>query len=410
MYVKRHCEEIVKTAAEMYTSVIITGPRQVGKTTVLREMFPEYQFVSFDDEDVKLYASNNKNLFFKTYEPPVILDEVQRSPEIFPYIKLYADKTHRKGAIFMTGSQAFHLMKNASESLAGRVGIIDLLGLSLREISAKDFKLPFLPTDDFLAESRKHKETLTYRELWDFIRRGSLPEVNSQEMNDTKWLQYYRNYVRTYLERDVRALTQIGDEKAFMDFMRLVASNTSQMLNYSKIAAEIGKTTATVQNWISILETSGIVYLLKPYSNNFNKRIVKTPKIYFLDTGLCCFLTGWYSTEQLMFGAMSGAMYETFVIGEIIKSHQNAGRDTSLAFSYYRDKEQREIDLIIEENGTLYPIEIKKTASPNSADVKHFNVLSNETTKKIAGGGLIYSGDVEIYLKENTKAIPIMLI
>jgi predicted AAA+ superfamily ATPase len=388
----------------MYPAIIVTGPRQVGKTTILKEMYKRLRYLSFDDPDVLDYAVRNGELFFKTYEPPLILDEVQYAPEIFRYIKMYADGAKKTGIFYMTGSQAFQLMKNVSESLAGRVGIIDLLGLSLREITGNTLKRSFLPTGKFLSQAKAHHKPISYNRLWEIIHCGSMPKLYTRKYTNDEWRQFFRDYIRTYIERDLRSLSQIGDERAFMMFMQLAAANTGQMMNYSRIAAETGKTVATIQHWISILETSGLIYLLKPYSGNLGKRLVKTPKLYFLDTGLCAYLTGWYTAQQLQLGAMSGAIFETFVISEIIKSHYNAGRDTSLSFSYYRDKDQREIDLVIEENNVLYPVEIKKNAHPGSADIRHFSAL------KTGDGAVIYPGDELVYLTQTIRAVPVTMI
>ena len=310
----------------------------------------------------------------------------------------------------MTGSQTFQLMKSATESLAGRVGIMELLGLSLREIMEKKITRPFIPTNDYLTEASKHEKQISHDNIWKIIHKGSLPKLYTADYEQDDWSQYYTDYVRTYIEKDVRALLNIGNERAFMQFIRLLAAQTGQMINFSRIASEIGKEINTVKSWVSILQNSGIIYILEPYFSNINKRIVKTPKIYFLDTGLCAYLTGWYTAEQLQFGAMSGSIFETFVISEIIKSYRNKGINTLMRFSYYRDKDQREIDLIIEENGVLYPIEIKKTANPDQNDVASFKVLLNEKSKKIGEGALIYSGDEIMFLKDDVRAIPLTLL
>ena len=309
----------------MYPAVIVTGPRQVGKTTVLRKVCADLKYVTLDDPEILEYAKKEGGLFFRTYTPPVVLDEIQYAPELFPYIKMIADETQEKKLFYMTGSQAFHLMKNVSESLAGRIGIIQMQGLSMREITGRTFDTPFLPVSGYIGESDKELKELPQLEVWKIIQKGSMPRLYHEDMNEdgngNMWRRFYGDYVRTYIERDVRALTQVGDETAFMQFMRLLAASTGQMLNYSRIAKEIGKSVDTIKNWVSILKASGIVYLLPPYYNNFNKRIVKTPKIYFMDTGLASYLTGWYTAEQLQFGAMSGNLFETFVISEIIKSY-----------------------------------------------------------------------------------------
>jgi predicted AAA+ superfamily ATPase len=391
----------------MYPAVLVTGPRQVGKTTVLKQMYPSLEYLSFDNPDTLDYAEQNGGLFFKTWEPPVVLDEVQYAPALFRYIKLIADEKGKNSLFYMTGSQAFHLMQNVTESLAGRIGIVDLLGLSLREICGNSFTKPFLPNKDFFRKMKAPEKPISYKRLWDIIHTGSMPKLYTRKYSNEEWRQFYRDYVRTYIERDVRSLSQIGDERAFMRFMQLAAAGTGQLLNYSRIASETGKTVATIQHWLSVLETSGLIYLLKPYSGNLGKRLTKTPKLYFLDTGLCTWLSGWYTAEQLQLGAMSGHIFETFCIGEIIKSYHNAGRDSTLSFSFYRDREQREIDLVIEENGVLYPIEIKKSVNPSTDDARHFSVLDPE---KMGEGALIYPGDKIQFLTETIRAVPVTMI
>jgi predicted AAA+ superfamily ATPase len=390
--------------------VLVTGPRQVGKTTVLKQLYPSIEYLSFDNPDTLDYAANNGGLFFKTWEPPLVLDEVQYAPALFRYIKLFVDEAGKNGLFYMTGSQAFQLMQNVTESLAGRIGIIDLLGLSLREICGNTFTQPFLPTEEFFSGMQAHAKHLSYKRLWEIIHQGSMPKLYTRKYSNEEWRQFFRDYVRTYIERDVRSLSQIGDERAFMRFMQLAAAATGQLLNYSRIASETGKTVVTIQHWLSILETSGLIYLLKPYSGNLGKRLTKTPKLYFLDTGLCSWLTGWYTAEQLQLGAMSGPVFETFCISEIIKSHLNAGRDTALSFSFYRDKEQREIDLIIEENGILYPIEIKKSVKPSTDDIRHFSVLKEASSKKVGEGALIQPGERIQFLTETIRAVPVTMI
>ncbi|NLB03418.1 MAG: ATP-binding protein [Bacteroidales bacterium] len=352
------------------------------------------------------YARNEGGLFFKTYIPPVVLDEVQYAPELFPYIKLIADETKQKKLFFMTGSQTFHLMKNVSESLAGRIGIIQMLGLSLREIKERKLNLPFLPVSEYLDESNKDVKEFSQEELWGIIQKGSMPRLYHDNADDNFWRQFYSDYIKTYIERDVRALTQVGDEIAFLQFMRLLAASTGQLLNYSRIANEIGKSVDTIKNWVSIFRTSGVVFLLQPYYHNFNKRIIKTPKIYFMDTGLVSYLTGWFTSEQLQFGAMSGSIFETFVVSEILKSYYNKGYD-DFGFSFYRDKDMNEIDLIIEHNGVLYPIEIKKTGNPNKQDIKAFSKLESNGQKAVGEGAIICMSDSIRYLTPKDRVIPL---
>ena len=280
------------------------------------------------------------------------------------------DNNSKKGQFYLTGSQQFHLMKNVSETLAGRIGILNLLGLSLREINKINFDLSFIPTETYFKKRQKELKSFSYKKIWNIIWKGSMPAMYAQK-ND--WSLYYSTYLKTYLERDVRDLTQVGDELKFLQFMRVIAANTGNLLNLSSVSKEVGISQPTAQRWLSVLQTSNIVYLLYPYSNNVIKRTIKTPKIYFLDTGLCAFLTKWNNQDVLENGAMAGAFFETFIISEIIKSYYNAGLEPPIY--YYRDKDGKEIDLLIFENGCLYPIEIKKTSNPNIADIKSFNIL-----------------------------------
>jgi len=409
MYIRRHIEEAINRISRMYPAVIVTGPRQVGKTTVLKQVCKGIQYVTLDDPGIMEYAKKESELFFKSYVPPLVLDEVQYAPELFSYIKIIADGKKEKRLFYMTGSQTFHLMKNVSESLAGRIGILQMLGLSLREILGREDSEPFIPTSQYIENSGKKVNTFSHHDIWKIIHRGSMPRLYHEDIDEHFWRQFYGDYIRTYIERDVRALTQIGDHTAFLQFMRLLAAMTGQMLNYSRIAKDIGKSVDTVKSWVSILRTSGIVFLLQPYYNNLNKRIIKTPKIYFLDTGLVNYLTGWYTSEQLQFGAMSGAVFETFVISEIIKGYYNRGYD-DLWFSYYRDKDMSEIDLIIESNGVLHPIEIKKTGNPGKQDIKAFDKLEGNEQKPVGEGGIICFSDSLRYLTPRHRVIPIRYI
>jgi len=294
-------------------------------------------------------------------------------------------------------------MKNVSESLAGRIGIINLLGLSLREIQKIDFEKPFISDEQYLVERNKVSERIEYSKIWEIIHKGSMPAMYSEEMD---WQMYYGSYTRTYIERDVRDLTKISDEQKFIRFMIALAARTSQMLNLTTLANEVGITVPSAERWLSILISSNVVYLLQPYHNNITKRTVKTPKVYFLDTGLAAYLTRWSNREVLENGAMSVAFFETFIIAEILKSYYNSGANT-LPLYYYRDKEGREIDLLIEKNAVLYPIEIKKSASPRKEFLKHFKVLDNIYGMEKGTGGIICLYDNLVKLDEKNWVIPV---
>lgn len=409
-YKHRALEELVKQTKDTFKCVLVTGARQTGKSTMLKELFRELPYVTLDDDFIKDQAEANPRFFISMNKPPVIIDEIQKAPALFPLVKIECDNTDKKGLFLLSGSQPLAIMKNASESLAGRVGILELSTLSLREISGDSFNRPFIPTTDYLAE---RKSTAKKPEnIWNIIHRGMYPEIQDENIN---WNTFYSSYISTYLEKDVRALTAVQNLSDFRKFMIAAAARTGEMLNISNIADEIGKDAKTVKNWLSILEASGIVYILEPFANSVLKRAIKTPKLYFRDTGLAAYLTRWLTPEQLANGAMSGQFFETFVVSEILKSYSNAGIDYRYCVSYYRGKDkingtEGEIDLIIEENGVVYPIEIKKNESVNAGMTAAFRVLDNLPDKKRGTGAVICScPDVGI-VRDNIFSVPVYYI
>ena len=406
MYIKRHIEKAVLERAKEKGAIVVTGARQVGKTTLIEKMMPGIVQVTFDDLSARRSAIEEPGAFLQLNQPPVFIDEVQYAPELFPYIKIVLDKSKHKGDFFLTGSQSFELMKNVSESLAGRAGILQLLGLSLREMKNEKWDEPFLPTIDYLMRRKKTKHFLSMKDIWEIIHRGSLPELYVEK--SFVWQNFYADYVKTYIERDVRNLAQVADEMQFLKFMTVCAAMTSQMLNLASIARDIGISEPTAKRWLSILRTSGVVYLLKPYSNNAIKRTVKTPKLYFLDTGLAAYLTRWLTPESLSEGAMNGHFFESFVIAELLKSYKNAGKEED--FYYLRDGNGREIDLLIYRDNTLFPIEIKKRSTPDSGDIKSFDMLNSIIGINIGEGGIICPAQDLLPLKSNHKIIPIWAI
>ncbi len=404
MYIKRHAEETAKELSKMFGAVLVAGPRQVGKTTMLKNLTSGMKYVSLDDPIVKLSADEESGTFFKDNPPPVFVDEIQKAPELFNQIKLILDNSHGKGQFFMCGSQQFKVMKGVSESLAGRIGLCTLLGLSLREVKGVDCTLPFIPTDEYFLARKQTAKDLSYDEVWQTLQRGLMPELVTN--SDFKSQLYYAAYLRTYIERDVRELTEIGDTVKFANFMIAVAASTGQLVNTSSLARDVGISVPTAERWLSVLVASNIVYLLQPYSNNVLKRAIKTPKLYFLDTGLAAYLTKWTSADVLKNGAMAGAFFESFVVSEVIKSYYNAGIiDPPIYF--YRDKDMNEVDLIIEQNGTLYPIEIKKHADPQKSDAKAFRFIDSIPNVKRGQGGIVCLYDNLITLAEGVKVIPI---
>ena len=404
MYIPRHAEPAVAQLSNMFGAVLVAGPRQVGKTTMLKKIKTGISYATMDDLLMLASAREESGTFFKDNPPPVFIDEIQKAPELFPQIKMILDRDHKKGQFFMCGSHQFKMMKNVSESLAGRIGLLTLLGFSLREMYHVDFDLPFLPTDDYFSERRKHLASISYDDIWRAIHRGSMPELC--ENPDFDWQMFYGAYVRTYIERDVRDLTEIGDTVKFTKFMTAAAASTGQLLNLASLAIDIGISQPTADRWLSVLTASNLVYLLHPYSNNITKRAVKTPKLYFLDTGLAAYLTRWNTVDVLKNGAMAGAFFESFVVSEIIKSYYNKGiLEPPLYF--YRDKDMNEIDLLIEDGGFLYPIEMKKHADPKKRDMDAFAMLDKIPNVQRGPGGVICMYDNLVTLRGNDRVIPI---
>lgn len=405
-YYRRSIEQVINEYKEQFPILLLTGPRQVGKSTLFKELFrEEYKYFSLDDPILKEQIVNDPRLFLKNNPEKLIIDEVQYAPSIFPYLKMKVDENREDGMYLMTGSQAFVLMKNVSETLAGRVGILELQGISLREQFDIEFNRPFIPNEEYIAE--REKKITEYTNLWQRIHRGYMPELIFNDRK--KWEFFYSSYVQTYIERDVRDLINISDESKFLKFMISLASRSGELLNYGAVANEVGISNETVKRWVSVLRTSRIIYLLEPYFNNHLKRVIKTPKIYFMDVGLLAYLTKWPTPETLANGAKAGNIFETFIISEIVKSYLNAGIINPPLY-FYRDKDKKEIDLIIEEAEKIYPIEIKMSASPNKEMAKNFSVLKRKIDKEIGTGIIICQYDNKVYLSEDILVLPVEYI
>lgn len=406
MYISRHLEKTIEKAFNSFPSVLVTGPRQVGKSTLLKNKFMSIKNVTLDDPMQLMSLRNEPIEFLKIHGTPLILDEIQRVPDSFMSIKYMIDSNRKSGMYILTGSQKYELMKGVSESLAGRIGIFNMLGLSNREIYNDPFDNSFIPTMEYLS-NRKTEIKFNLIEMWERIHRGSMPEMYANNLMD--WEQFYSSYVNTYIERDVKQLKSVSNSLAFTQFMTALASRTGELLNMSAIASDIGVSSNTVKNWISILQASNIIYLLQPFSLNINKRVVKMPKVYFTDTGLVCYLCRWLTPETLMNGAMSGGIYETFVISEIIKSYYNAGKEPNIYF--FRNTDGQEVDLLFYQDNKLYPIEIKKTSTPNLKDVKNFKTLSTFfPSLQIDEGGIICNSEQLLPICPNVKVIPVSYI
>lgn len=408
-YIKRAITPILKERVATSKCALITGARQVGKSTMIRHEFPQYQQANFDDRLTRLQAREEPGLFFMNHPCPLFIDEVQKESCILEEIKQRVDASEERGLFIMSGSQGLELMKGMSESLAGRVSITELAGLSLREIHGIGFNRHFIPTDDYLKE--REKELCLSPDLWEIIHKGAYPELYDI---DRDWQEYYSSYVSTYLERDINELVS-GDGITFTKLLVAVAARTGELLNYSNIAGEIGVSEPTVRKWISVLERTGIVYLLQPYSASALTRTIRSPKIYFRDTGLACYLTRWLTADALKNSAVAGNMFETFVVSEILKSYSNEGKDYRFGVFYYRGKDkssrrENEIDLILEENGVLYPIEIKMTANPKASMGATNPVLDKIPDRKRGMGVILCLIPEKMYLRENLLALPIAYI
>ena len=405
IYTQRTLLSIIEKLSGSFPVLLVSGPRQVGKTTLLQHAQREKRhYVTLDDPIEKALAKEDPAAFLQNHPAPVMIDEIQYAPELFPYIKMAVDKARTPGMFWLTSSQQFHLMKNVSESLAGRIAILNLLGLSLAEERGfAENALPFLPTQDSLTLRAKTAETLLLPAIYHKIWRGSFPFVVPHDDTIT-WETFYSSYVQTYLQRDVRDFTRVGDEQLFLRFLQTSAARTSQLINYTDMARDIGISEPTVKSWLSILEASGLIYMLAPYHSNQTKRLLKAPKLYFLDTGLCSYLTGWHNPEVLEKGAMNGAIFETFITSELIKTYWHNGR--SAPFFFYRDRDKREIDLVIVENGTLYPVEIKKTATPDKDMVKHFTAL-DRLKMPVGQGAIICAREIYGPITRDIFSVPV---
>ena len=405
-YINRNLEKVVAEVTKEYPVVLVTGPRQVGKTTMLLKMMEgtNRRYVTLDDLNERNLAKTDPELFLQMHKPPVLIDEVQYAPELFSYIKIHVDKTHVPGDFWLTGSQVFKLMKGVQESLAGRVAVLSLTSLSQAEIYGGTMS-PFTVDMDDLSERAVGRETADTITIFERIYRGSMPAIVSGANSNSQI--FYSSYLSTYIERDVRELFDAIDSLKFLRFITAVAERCGQMLNVADIARDADINQTQAKNWLGILETLGIIFYLHPYFNNLLKRLVKTPKLYFYDTGLVCYLTKWSNAETLVNGAMNGAVLENYVVAEIMKTYLNSGKEPYMY--YYRDKDAKEIDIVIEHDGVLNPIEIKKTANPGSELVKVFDLLDRSSTPREKGAVLCLKPELSAIDREN-YIVPIWMI
>ena len=405
-YINRNLEKVVAEVTKEYPVVLVTGPRQVGKTTMLLKMMEgtDRRYVTLDDLNERNLAKTDPELFLQMHKPPVLIDEVQYAPELFSYIKIHVDKTHAPGDFWLTGSQVFKLMKGVQESLAGRVAVLSLTSLSQAEIYGGNMS-PFTVDLDALSERSVGRETADTITIFERIYKGSMPAIVSGANSNSQI--FYSSYLSTYIERDVRELSDAIDSLKFLRFITAVAARCGQMLNVADIARDADINQTQTKNWLGILETLGIIFYLHPYSNNLLKRLVKTQKLYFYDTGLVCYLTKWSSAETLVNGAMNGAVLENYVVAEIMKTYLNCGIEPYMY--YYRDKDAKEIDIVIEHDGVLNPIEIKKTSNPGSELIKVFELLDRSSTPREKGAVLCMKPELSAIDRDN-YIVPIWMI
>ncbi|MGF1548473.1 MAG: ATP-binding protein [Thiotrichales bacterium] len=402
--------QTIHAVSGQFPALLLTGPRQVGKTTLL-EMCAQAEaagtrgYVTLDDLEARSLAQRDPVLFFQNWPPPLIIDEIQYAPQLFSVMKIMIDRDPRNGLFWMTGSQKFHLMRGITESLAGRVAILDLLGFSHAELTGRaTASRPFVPTQAWIAGARSRsgsppaRLTDIYQRIW----LGAYPRLIEQ--GSAARAVFYRSYVQTYIQRDVQDLLRVSDQTAFNRFLTAVAARTGQLLNFANLARDVDIDNKTVKSWLSILETSGLIYLLPPYHTNLTKRLVKTPKLYFLDTGLASYLTKWPDAASLEAGSLSGAILETWLVAEILKSYWHNGHEAPLHF--YRDTDQKEIDLLIGSGDTLYPVEFKKTASPSRDGVRRFATLG-KLGKEIGPGAVVCFVERDVPLSRDVMAIPV---
>lgn len=407
VYIRRELERKFLRMSEAFKAVMVVGARQVGKSTMLKQLAKDQNrtYVTMDDTQLRQFAQTDPKLFLQTYRPPILIDEVQKAPELFERIKILCDESEEKGLFWLTGSQSKKLMKKAGDSLAGRLCVLKMYSLSQHEL------LGIYPENeiDFSFSGWAERKRLfpennivdTFERIW----RGGMPDV--QALDQEQMQEYFNSYIETYLMRDAVDDNGINDTEGFRKFLRACAAFAGQLLNYNDLATSAGVTGATAKEWVKVLQSMGIITLLEPYASNELKRLVKAPKLYFCDTGLCAYLSSWTSRDVLMNGAVAGHYYENYVVSEFIRNAAYGKNKVNLNF--YRDKNMKEIDLILEENGVLHPVEIKKSSAPERNLIRAFSVLKS-AEKTIGNGGIVCMSDVPLPIDENNCFIPSNII
>ena len=405
-YIKRDMEEKIIALTKEYACILVTGPRQVGKTTVLRQLMTEdREYVTLDDMEERSLAKRDPTMFLQIHSAPIMIDEVQYAPELFSYIKIEIDKGAAPGTYWLTGSQAFKLMGLAQESLAGRVAILHMSGLSQHEVYGSGKSTPFSLDLKALKAREKTNAPADITAIYERIWNGSMPGLVSGKFSDRD--VFYSSYLQTYIDRDVKEQVQLADPLLFSDFVRAAACRAGQMLNVHDIAQDVGVSDDTAKRWLQVLEKSDVIFFLRPYSNNLLKRTVKTLKLYFFDTGLVAYLTRYSSPEILANGAINGAILENFVVAELLKTYHNDAKECLLW--YYRDSNSNEIDMVIESDGTLHPLEIKRSVNPGTELIHAFHLLDKASVPRGSGAILCMRPKLSAINSENF-IVPIWMI
>lgn len=406
-YIKRSLERKFLKMSETFKVVMVTGARQVGKSTMLKHLAEDTgrAYVSMDDADLRELANNDPKLFFQMYQPPVLIDEVQKVPALFEEIKIICDNSDERGQFWLTGSQSRKLVKQAGDSLAGRICVLKMYSLSAKEVAdrADDIPAEYSITSLIPRSSTLPKNNIldVYTRIWE----GGMPDMLNMDAEQRR--EYWNSYIDAYLMRDAVDDNGIIDTEGFRKFLRACAAFSGQLLNYADLGSAAGVSGTTAKEWLKVLQSMGIVYLLEPFFSNELKRMVKTPKLYFCDTGLCAYLSSWTSRDTLMNGAASGHFLENYVVTEMIKNASYGERGMNLNF--YRDKNQKEIDLIVETDGVLHPFEIKRLASPERKAIKAFGVLE-KSDREVGAGGIICMAENPFPIDANNSLIPVNVI
>ena len=406
-YIHRTLERKFLKMSSFFKAVLVTGARQVGKTTMLKYLAENENrtYVSMDNQMARSLAKTDPVLFFQMYKPPIIIDEIQKAPELFEQIKIMCDETDQRGLFWLTGSQQYHMISNIRETLAGRIGILELYSLSKNETDNIIFPNELDFTLDCLLERQKVSGKNDITDIFDHIWRGGMPAA--LDADEEQRQEYFNSYIETYLMRDVSEEGGITDTVRFRRFLNACAALTAEQVNYSTLAEAADISQPTAKAWLLLLESLGIIYLLKPFANNEIKRLAKTPKLYFCDTGLCAYLSMWLTRDTLMNGAASGHYFENYVVAELLKNYSYSQSKVNL--TYYRDSNAKEIDVLIEENGRIHPLEIKKSANPNRREIKKYEVLE-KTGMQIGAGGIICMCEEVIPINSRNSFIPCNLI